>query len=160
MGKIIEVKGNLLEMDNIDVICNENNTLGIMGGGIALQIANKWNKVKKDDIRMCHMYGNDLLGTSIFYKIDKNRAVVNMYAQSEVGTEKRQLDYTAFGGALNQLAFKLNKEPYYFGDFKTVGFPKFIGCGLAGGDWDIVYTMIKDFAERVPQDIYIVEFQK
>lgn len=36
-----EIKGNLLESD-CDIICHQTNTLGIMGGGIALQIKNKY----------------------------------------------------------------------------------------------------------------------
>lgn len=167
MGKVIEVKGDLLNM-NMDFICNENNTLGIMGGGIALQIAKKFPNVKSADEWHCYMYKdypkwhrNSLLGKSILYDTneheDDNRCVVNMYAQTEVGTEKRQLNYFAFACCLKGFADWLREEEP--SDVK-VGFPKYIGCGLAGGEWKFVEAMLYEFAESVPQDIYIVEFEK
>ena len=41
---MIYVKGNLLESP-VHIIAHQVNCLGIMGGGIALQIKNKWPKV-------------------------------------------------------------------------------------------------------------------
>lgn len=152
MGQIYEVKGNLLEMPNINYICNENNTLGIMGGGIALQIANKWNVVKEKDKALCKEF--NMFGEFMAQSVDDTQTVINLYAQTEIGTHKRQLNYMAFGHALGEFTEFL---AYRDRDL-TIGFPKYIGCGLAGGNWEIVEQMLHDFANTIEQDVYIVEY--
>ena len=52
-------------------------------------------------------------------------------------------DYKAFNKCCKVLKnfieeYKLNKDDI------TIGFPYKIGCGLAGGDWNIVYNIIED----------------
>lgn len=39
----------------------------------------------------------------------------------------------------------------------SIAFPKYIGCGLAGGDWNDYYKMIVDFGQKTGYNIYIVE---
>lgn len=38
----------------------------------------------------------------------------------------------------------------------TVGFPDGIGCGLGGGEWTVISELLKEFSEKVKQDVYIV----
>jgi len=41
---------------------------------------------------------------------------------------------------------------------KSIAFPKRIGCGLAGGDWDIYRECLKNFAQKNPHiQVYIVD---
>jgi hypothetical protein len=39
-----------------------------------------------------------------------------------------------------------------------IGFPKNMGCMLAGGSWKIVESMIYDIYENGPFDVYICEY--
>lgn len=42
-------------------------------------------------------------------------------------------------------------------DCKTVAFPYRIGCGLAGGKWDIYSAIIEDWAQRQKFAVFIVK---
>lgn len=52
-------------------------------------------------------------------------------------------DYSAFEKCVS--AIKLYAEKYNY----SVGFPYKIGCGLAGGDWEIVLKIIKKYFEKL-----------
>ena len=54
---------------------------------------------------------------------------------------------------LNKLKSKLRISSK---DIK-VGFPCYIGCGAAGGDWAVVKPMLEEFAKNVKQEVYIVK---
>lgn len=73
------------------------------------------------------------------------RKVIGMYAQRHPGSPKFSNDTEVmrmqwFQECLNRIA----KIP----DIKEVGFPYNIGCGLAGGCWNIYRPMIEKFAEK------------
>lgn len=38
----------------------------------------------------------------------------------------------------------------------TVAMPGFLGCGIAGGNWDEVYKIILETFEKYPLDVFIV----
>lgn len=40
-------------------------------------------------------------------------------------------------------------------DLKSIAFPWKIGCGAAGGDWDVYSEMIEGFSDYVDGDVYI-----
>ncbi len=60
--------------------------------------------------------------------------VVNAYTQYEYGKDKKPFDYEAFTLCMRKINFK----------FKGlhIGLPQ-IGAGLAGGDWNRIYEIIK-----------------
>jgi hypothetical protein len=51
------------------------------------------------------------------------------------------LQHNPFGKAIDQIT----ELP----ELKSIGFPYWIGCGLAGGDWNKYGRLLEDFAERV-----------
>ena len=67
-----------------------------------------------------------------------NRIIVNLFAQDRYGSDgKRYTDYNAFRSCLNNL-----KQCVPPGE--TIAFPFKIGCGLGGGDWDKILTIIAE----------------
>lgn len=63
---------------------------------------------------------------------DPDFTVANMVAQERYGYNgKRYIDYDVFERCLLSVRDT-------FGDSKEYVAPHFIGCGLAGGDWDVV----------------------
>jgi len=134
----------------LDVIVHQTNCQGVMGAGLAKQIARQYPNIVELDREYCK--SGDVLGTNL-YVTTYDKYIVNMYAQRYYGTKRRHTDYNAFRMCLSRLAHKLQiSSP----DLR-VGFPYGIGCGLAGGDWIVIEKMIKDFAENVMQDVYIVK---
>ena len=147
---LYDITGDLVE-SNIEIICHQTNCRGVMGSGIAKQIKDKYPIVQERNFEY-YKYGDNILGTNLYIKLPDNRYCVNMYAQDGYGRDSRQYtDYKAFQECLWRLEKKLAHSALL-----RVGFPYKIGCGLGGGDWQIVRKMIENFAGRVTQDVYIV----
>ena len=83
------------------------------------------------------------------------RIIVNMYAQEDIYPRGvRHTDYDAFRSCLCELELLLDMFEYEFGKMK-IGFPDHIGCGLAGGDWNIVRGIIEDVYGKDKHEIEI-----
>lgn len=152
------VKGNLLD-SNCDYICHQVNCQGVMASGIAKQIRERWSWVftsYHEYCMRCMTNGESPLGNIWGVCIDPSdrntRWVVNMFAQDTFGyTGKRFTSYDAFASCLEAMRDRLPKD-------KTIGFPKNIGCGLGGGDWNVISALIEDILGEV-YDVYIYELE-
>lgn len=153
---LIEVTGDLVKDKEYTVFCHQTNCKGVMGAGIALQIKNAYPEVAEAGNRYYRRWvygsGEPILGTNLYVKTHDERTCVNMYAQLDYGRRGQKTNYTAFQECLDRLAKKLNMSDPAI----KVAFPKGIGCGLAGGEWNIVFAMIQSFAMNIPQNVYIV----
>ena len=151
------VSGNLVTDKTYDIFCHQTNCCGVMGAGIASQIKNVYPEVAEADKIYCKLSakeGKKILGTNIYVKTKDGRTCVNMYAQQDYGTNSRKTDYVAFQACLDRLTSKLSISSI---DLK-IGFPYGVGCGLGGGDWNIICEMISKFASKVSQEVYIVRY--
>ena len=151
---LYEVTGDILNNDyDFKFICQQVNCKGVMGSGLAKQIREKYPFVFNDYKRFCDEFDKPL-GEIIISRVCGTNAlaIVNMFAQDAYGTDKRYTDYDAFESCLNHLAGVLND---YSKDW-TVAFPYKIGCGLAGGDWNVIKSLLIDFSTKVKQKVFIV----
>lgn len=146
------VKGNLLDSD-CDYICHQVNCQGVMGSGIAKQIRERWPIVyDRYEFRCGLSTPERLLGTFDIVKVDDNQTIVNIYGQLNYGYDgQRYTDYKAFFMALTTFSYILPKG-------STIGFPKNIGCGLGGGDWNVISALIEDVLGK-DFDVYIYELE-
>lgn len=138
-----EINGNLITLakeGTFDVITHGCNCLCQMGAGIAPQMAVAFGC---DSFKMeAPEYRGDInkLGTIDYeYIPGLQLTVVNSYTQFKYGTNhtdgvSKPLDYEA-------LILCLRKINHIFKG-KHIGLPQ-IGCGLAGGDWDVVKKIIQ-----------------
>lgn len=145
------INGNILDVKN-SIIFQVVNCQGIMGGGLAFSIIKKWPEVYSGYIDKIRFYKKDyesaygafhtsfLLGEINYTKVSDDNIVLNLFAQDNIGTKNRQLCYKSFLECLHK--FETQKE--FFSDLqnKKLCFPYKIGCGLAGGDWNIVEKLI------------------
>ena len=155
MGNYNIIDGDLVKAKNIDVFVHQCNCFATMGAGIAKQIAMAYPEVKeadKQNFKERGAYGQ--LGTILPVHCHDGRFCVNMYSQFHYGKGK-QTDYEAFSKCLRELTWFAKDRPK-----KIIGFPYGIGCGLAGGDWNIVSRMIRSFAKKVPNDVFIIKLQE
>lgn len=152
MIKIVE--GNILNATE-NIIAHQVNCRGIMGGGLALQIKNKYPEIFNyyfnyiEDFKINNSEAKYLLGCcQIVYTSDGNKAFANLFGQYNIGQNKVQTDYMALRRSLNKLLTyaKENKN--------SIAIPYKLGCGLAGGDWNIVYKIIEDVFEDYDVTIY------
>lgn len=140
---------------NADAILHQVNCQGVMGSGIAKQIKEKYPAVFKYYKALCDgdkktrkklgFSKSSLLGwAQVCYKEDylvghvkDTQVIVNLFAQDRYGKDGRcYTDYSALNKCLEQV----NKR--FAG--KSVAIPYLMGCGLAGGDWNIVSKLIEE----------------
>ena len=149
---LYQIKGDLLTHD-IPVFVHQCNCFGRMGAGIAKQIAERYPKVPAADVRYMQENGpRGIFGTILPVELADGRTCVNFYSQYYYGRGKRQTDYGAFARCLDALKEHLAGKTY----LSAVGFPAGIGCGLAGGDWNVIFPMIEEFAGETENDVYVV----
>jgi len=147
-----EINGDLIKLakeGNFDIIVHGCNCHRRMGAGIALTIRQNFPEVEyKDKVTKCNIIGN--IDEVILKKY--NFKIINAYTQNYWGkcnaSETQQMRYDAIRNCMK----KINDK--YKG--LCIGLP-LIGCGLAGGDWNIVKQIIKE--ELKDCNVTIVHFK-
>lgn len=135
---IKQITGNVLDSD-APIIAHQVNCQGVMGAGVAKCVREKYPDIMNTYSRWCKEYKPQiLLGMVLDYCTDHNQIIANCFAQHKTGNG-RQTDYEAFYVCLENL----RKAIDYYGFERRIAFPYKIGCGLGGGDWDIIFAMIK-----------------
>lgn len=137
------VNGNIFDGDE-DIIVHQTNCLGIMGGGIALQVRKLFPNVYEEYVKLCSQYKDNtksLLGKVQFVATPNKKAIANCFGQEGIGTGV-QTDYQALYNSLSYVKRTALIKAL------SVAIPYNIGCGLAGGDWKIVESMIKELFEN------------
>jgi len=153
------IKGDLLalaDQGKFDVIIHGCNCFNTMGRGIALQIKQKYPAAWLIDQ---HTVRGDYskLGTFTMATVNDKLKVVNAYTQYGMNSGAKAHDifyYTALIDILQDLATKYPSSKF--------GLPK-IGCGLAGGDEDLVMEIIQSFDDLISKsggEVTVVEYQK
>lgn len=134
-----EMNGNILD-SGADVICHQVNCQGAMGAGLAKQIRQRWPDAYEDYINFCSLSGPyDKLGEVKLTEVSPGKYIAHAFAQLNYG--RKNLCYTSYD-ALSSCFEYLARLQYEWG--VRVAFPYGIGCGLAGGDWNVVRANIED----------------
>ena len=144
---------DLLEQDDINVICHICNLHQKMAAGIAKAISAKYPEAFEAD-KATPKDDPSKLGTFSFAKTDSGKLVVNIYAMPRMG----ELSYDAFYKALVTLrdkceAFNVKPDPNRIS--KIIGIPYNVGCDLAGGDFYVVSAIIKSIFGKSPVKVII-----
>ncbi|MBZ9622913.1 macro domain-containing protein [Clostridium sp. FP2] len=149
MIKIVE--GNILNATE-DVICQQVNCQGVMGAGLAKQIRNKYPEVYPLYKRFCEGCENNdrrtLLGEIQTIPVSDGKVIANLFGQYNYGRDKQYTDYKALRECLEGMLRMVSM----FDD--SIAIPYEIGCGLAGGDWNIVYKIIEDVFKDYEVTLY------
>ena len=81
------VKGDVLKL-KADIICHQVNCQGVMGAGLAKQIADQYPIVKKKYKELCSQKSpRELLGTFQLVQVAENRAIANIFGQMFYGND-------------------------------------------------------------------------
>ncbi|MBO3795697.1 Appr-1-p processing protein [Bacillus subtilis] len=151
------VKGNILDASE-DIIVQQVNCKGVMGAGLAKAILNKYPNVKKEyqSFRNFHLNkgltDKDLLGLVNYVRVSDVKVIANIFGQ--VNIKKNRFDNTVYTKTdaltrglkeVKELSKQLNK---------SVAIPYGIGCGLAGGDWNIISELIESIFSDYKVTIY------
>jgi len=133
------IKGDATEPvgDGKKLIIHVCNNLGRWGAGFVLGLNKKWKEPMAEYTSLKAF----TLGTVQHIRVTEDVTVVNMIAQRGINSKfesfKRRVDYEVLRSCLVQIREKYSSSEY------TIHAPR-IGCGLAGGSWDIVEKIINE----------------
>lgn len=154
---LYQVNGDLLTGE-ATVIMHQANCFSRMKSGIAAQISRLFPAAPKVDIDS-EMTPDEKLGRYTHaWSADRDRIIVNLYGQYRWGTEKQQTDYEALTTAIHRFLKRLRKNEKKLAEkgFEIkIGVPYNMGCGLGGGDWNTVLTILQEASDEFNFDIYI-----
>lgn len=124
----------------IKIIGHICNNIGGWGKGFVLAISKRWNEPEME-YRKWHRAraNNDFeLGNIQLIQVEKYLYVANMIGQQGIkrGSKGVPIRYDAVENCLNKLAIEANNLN------ASVHMPR-IGCGLAGGKWDMIEPIIE-----------------
>ena len=149
---IKQTKGNILEMfktGEYSGMIHGCNCFNTMKSGIAGQITREFPEASVADSRTIRG-DRSKLGTYSLAQTEFG-SIYNCYTQLRYGRDgDRYLDYEALYKAL-----ELVNSNHSF-DKKGLLIPR-IGCGLAGGNWNIVKTMIQEIFSD-DKNVVLVDF--
>lgn len=148
---IKNTKGDLLTSDCV-IRCHQVNCRGVMGAGIAKQIKAKYPEVFEPYQRLCKLFGSSLLGEVQYIACQDGTIIANLFAQDDYGTDKVQTDILALEECLSKVSIFAVKT------HASVGFPKLMGAGLAGGDWTKIRGLIDSYFRTDSFNCTIVEW--
>jgi len=157
MMTLVYVKGDLLAASE-DMIGHQVNCQGVMGSGIAYQIANKYPKVHDEYCKKviantkAGNMGTVLLGECQICD-SGNKKIVNLFGQDHFnapGINTRKTNYDALSTALYHMYY------YAHNNGLSVALPFKLGSDRGGGDWEIIRAIIDEYMEifQVPTTIY------
>ena len=146
--KIKFYNGDLLD-STAGIIAHQVNARGVMGSGVALAIKTKYPEVFKS-YREFFETGNLKLGKVDFAKTNDGKIVANMCGQDKYGKDGKQYtDYEALEKCFDKTERYMKEN-----GIDTIAFPYKIGCGTGGGDWNIVFGMIKEYFSEFNIEIW------
>jgi O-acetyl-ADP-ribose deacetylase (regulator of RNase III) len=115
------------------VILHGCNCFCTMGAGVAKLLRDKYPIVEKVD--NATLRGDrKKLGNYTRAAVDGGLTILNCYTQYLYSSWEPQIDYDALSKCFEKIKFDFPNT--------NLSIPR-IGCGLAGGDWDIVSQMIE-----------------
>lgn len=148
-------KGDLLKSGE-RYVAHQVNCMGVMGAGIAKQIREMYPECyagykKFLDIR-CGM--SNILGDIYIYK-QEGITIFNLFSQRDFGRGKCHTNYDALSAALIKAMGCIKKDcvDSACSAASHLALPYGIGCGLAGGNINVVNEVIKDASEVTGVDI-------
>lgn len=132
-GDITQLRGILVHQVN----CQKT-----MGAGLALRMKTKFPQHYQD-----YLAHTPELGSILVSELQPDLVIAALYAQDKYGTSRIQTDYHAFEACLQKLQKVAQRHPNL-----PVYFPNRIGCGLAGGNWNIIHSYLRLY---FPQGILV-----
>jgi O-acetyl-ADP-ribose deacetylase (regulator of RNase III) len=145
---VVVIHGNLLETP-FQIMAHQVNCQGIMGAGLAKSIREKYPDVYSMYKQFCTDNHNDksLLGAAIGVATEDRHIIYNLFGQYIWGRDTQQTDYDAFQRSVIRMIYDIR----YDGDDELtlyIAIPHRIGCGLAGGNWEIIKRILEEIEEK------------
>lgn len=154
MIKIIE--GDILRSKK-DIIVQQVNCKGLMGAGLAKSIMQRYDNVRKEyqqfhkKQRKLFAKDEDLLGMVNYVDVYDGKIIANVFGQLDIRKDREdETVYTVEEALLRGIEDVRDlAERQGF----SIAIPTYIGCGLAGGDWEVIKPLIDTLFEDGAVDV-------
>lgn len=145
---VIIKNGDLLKARE-DILVHQVNIDGIMGGGVAKQIAEKYPKAEREYISICNHYKNSYenLRGMVDLTLENGKYIASIFSQDK----NFNTDYEAMKKALEIVKEFAKQENL------SVAIPYKIGCGIANGEWEKVLEVINEVFKDYSVSLYKLE---
>jgi len=152
------INGDLLSVDNVSpIICQQVNHKGIMGAGLAKQIVDKYPLIIKGYRYACHNVEWEYIKTFgyVYWYQAKDHLFANIFGQRDYGRNEDIVytNYAAFSKGFAKVCEKASRMGV------SVSLPYGIACGLANGNWGIIYDIIEYESSKRNINVNIFKFQ-
>lgn len=140
---MITVKDGDLFSATEGIICHQVNCKGVMGRGVAKTFKQVFPENYELYKEACNnaINSTDLLGKLIFLGEDDNKYSCSMFAQDDYHNRSVcNTNYEAFRSCCKAIAH--TADAISSSHKVTINMPYKIGCGLGGGDWDVVLRIL------------------
>lgn len=123
------------------IIIHQANNKRVMGAGVAKAIITKYPKHKED-----YLKASMELGNIVYSKVNDYIGVIAIITQDGFGRNKSVVytNYDAFKKALLKIDKFHKKYPEI-----DLYMPYGIGCGLANGDWNIIFKLLDEYCPYI-----------
>lgn len=144
-------QGDILQSTE-DIIVHQVNVQGIMGGGIARQLALQYPGLEEDYRIVCQEdnFNYEELKGLAYIKEFNNKYIANLFSQKP----NFDTDYEMLERALNWVKKKAIDEKL------SIAIPYGVGCGIANGDWNKVYKIIEEVFSDYDVTLYKLPEEK
>jgi O-acetyl-ADP-ribose deacetylase (regulator of RNase III) len=156
MAKLFFVKGDAANPlhEGHKIIAHICNDIGGWGAGFVLCLSQRWSKPQEDYLEWFNSKKNFALGEVQFVNVQDDISVANMIAQENIEPLNGipPIRYGALKECLEKVAeFALKNG-------SSVHMPR-IGCGLAGGEWEKVESIIKQSLLNANVDVFAYDLK-
>lgn len=145
MGDVLKATEN--------IICHQVNVDGVMGGGLASQIADTYPNVEKIYNDYCNWLSYDyelLKDDYCIVKVKSTQYIANCFTQKP----NFDTDYKALKTCFSALLNVCKRTD------KTIAVPYGYGCGIAKGNWNTVSKIFEDLSNEYEIDISVYELEE
>ena len=134
------------------ILVHQVNCQGVMGSGVAKQVKEHYPQAYRDYVTFCgDAEPSDLMGTVCWSNVSvaPPKWIANCFGQANYGDDGQQ--YTNYAYLRLSLMSVAGAARY---NHCSVALPYKLGCARGGGDWDIVFGIIKSvFGDDVDVEI-------
>lgn len=155
------INGNILDYDK-DIIVQQVNCQGVMGGGLAAQILKQYPEVPIEykkyykQRRSSAIKTAELLGEVQFVDVYDGKVIANVFGQDRIrGGYQDKTVYTEYWASKKGLE---RVKEFALENKMSVAIPTYIGCGLANGDWDTVKDIINEVFDDGELDVTLYHY--
>lgn len=146
---MITIKDGDILKSTEDIIIHQVNCAGIMGGGLAKQLARQFPKLEEYYRKVCRLYdfNYEKLKGKVYIFPSNNKYIANIFSQKP----NFNTDYEAMQKSLKIIRDYANKNNL------SIAIPFKIGCGIANGEWWRVEEIINKTFKGMKVTLYRLE---